>query len=825
MYETPTATFAHSHGVAGDGIVVLMEPSPDSDTRLHFTLIAAQPVPLRRMLPALQSMDLEVLHEQTDPTLRDDGSIGYGYRLTLQAGVHAAAVVAVWSPAAETRIRETFQAIWSGRAEADQFNTLVLSAGLSWQDVAVLRSYSRYFRQISLPYGQALVQRVLLDNPDATQAIMALFAARFSDTGRGPDHPERLTRMASAATELDARIDAAAHIDTDRVLRAYRSLITATVRTNAYAPEALTALAPYLVHKIRAREVDEIPEPRPLSEIIVSSPDFEGLHLRHALVARGGLRWSDRVDDYRTEVLGLVKAQAVKNAVIVPSGAKGVFVIKRHPGVVGESVDAHTRQTSGRRCYRQFISALLDVVDLTAPGVADVPRAGVVCHDGADHYMVVAADKGTATFSDTANAIALERGYWLGDAFASGGSTGFDHKAMGITARGAWVSGDAHLRELGVDTNTDEFTAVGVGDMSGDVFGNGMLLRPNVRLIAAFDHRHVFIDPCPPRERAFEERQRLFGLPQSSWADYDRSVISSGGGVWSRTAKSITLTAQIREALGLNESVTTVTPHDLISHVLRAPVDLLWNGGVGTYVKASDESHADVGDKANDLLRVDAREIRSRVIVEGGNLGVSPRGRIEYAEHGGLINADAIDNAAGVDCSDHEVEHQDRRRFARQDAPRPGIESHRSACQPHRPRRGVGACQQPRSHPDSLGLEVQRVEVRGRPRAHDRRAREAARGESQAREPAHQRRVLEPAQGRQRTVHATARDPLGAREARLEGGSAVGRADRRIALHRDAGPLLPGSIARRAGGPILDHPLVARSSRPRPSTTSWRHPA
>jgi glutamate dehydrogenase len=600
-------------------------------------------------------MDLEVLHEQTDSRPGDDGSAGYAYGLTLQPGEHAAAVVTIWSPEAQVRIRETFQAIWSGRAEADQFNTLVLSAGLNWQQVAILRSYSRYFRQISLPYSQARVQRILLDDPESTQAIIALFAARFGDVGHGADHPERLARMATAAAALDARIDAAVHIDADRVLRAYRSLITATVRTNAYAPEALTALAPYLVHKIRAREVDEIPEPRPLSEIIVYSPDFEGLHLRHALVARGGLRWSDRVDDYRTEVLGLVKAQAVKNAVIVPSGAKGVFVIKRHPGAVGESVDARTRQTNGRRCYRQFISALLDVVDLTPPGVADVPRAGVVCHDGADHYMVVAADKGTATFSDTANAIALQRGFWLGDAFASGGSTGFDHKAMGITARGAWVSGDAHLRELGIDTSVDEFTAVGIGDMSGDVFGNGMLLRPNVRLIAAFDHRHVFIDPCPQVQRAFEERQRLFVLPQSSWADYDPGIISTGGGVWPRTAKSITITAQIREALGLDDSVTTVTPHELIGHILRAPVDLLWNGGVGTYVKASDESHADVGDKANDLLRVDASEIRSRTIVEGGNLGVSPRGRIEFCDHGGLINTDAIDNAAGVDCSDHEV--------------------------------------------------------------------------------------------------------------------------------------------------------------------------
>lgn len=634
--------------LSGDGIAVGLGRADDGG-RLRFVLAAAQPVPLRRMLPALQSMDLEVLHEQTTVRPQADGNHCHVYDLVLQPGPDAATGLTRNREQADRQIRETFHAIWAGRAEADNFNALVPAAGLSWRQVCVLRSYSRYLRQSPMPYGQGRIQSVLLANPGATRAAVQLFDARFGRGDRSAHDPQRRAAIAAAERELATQIDRVVHIDADRILRAYRTLIDATVRTNAFAPEALSASAPYLVHKLRARDIDELPQPRPLSEIFVYSPDFEGVHMRFGLVARGGLRWSDRHDDYRTEVLGLVKAQAVKNAVIVPVGAKGVFVVRPSAGA-----DPAAARTRGLRCYRQFVSALLDVVDSTAPGIAP-PRSGVVCHDDADAYLVVAADKGTASFSDAANAVALDRGYWLGDAFASGGSAGYDHKSMGITARGAWVSGDSHLRALGIDPDDGEYRVVGVGDMSGDVFGNGMLLRRGIRLVAAFDHRHIFVDPEPAGPRAHRERRRLFDLPRSSWDDYDRALISAGGGVWPRTAKTIEVSPQMRTALGITDTSATLTPNELIGHILRAPVDLLFNGGVGTYVKAGDEQHADVADKVNDGLRVDADQVRARIIVEGGNLGVSPRGRVEFARRGGRVNTDAIDNAAGVDCSDHEV--------------------------------------------------------------------------------------------------------------------------------------------------------------------------
>ncbi|BBY17367.1 NAD-glutamate dehydrogenase [Mycolicibacterium litorale] len=634
--------------LSGDDIAVALARTGD-DGRLRFVLAAVAPVPLRRMLPALQSMDLEVLHEHTTSWTRADGASCHLYDLMLQTGADAAAGLARDWDQTDRRIRDTFHAIWAGRAEADNVNALVPSAGLTWRQVCVLRSYSRYLLQSPMPYGQNRIQSVLLENPAATRAVVELFEARFGRGDRAAHDPRRQADIAAADDELAAQIDRVVHIDADRILRAYRSLIAATVRTNAFAPEALSAAAPYLVHKLRAQDVDELPQPRPLSEIFVYSPDFEGVHLRFGLVARGGLRWSDRHDDYRTEVLGLVKAQAVKNAVIVPVGAKGVFVVRPSAGT-----DPSAARTRGLRCYQQFVSALLDVVDSTAPGAAP-PRSGVVCHDDTDAYLVVAADKGTATFSDTANAVALDRGYWLGDAFASGGSSGYDHKAMGITARGAWVSADSHLDALGIDAERGEFRVVGIGDMSGDVFGNGMLLRRGIRLVAAFDHRHIFVDPDPSGDPAHRERRRLFDLPRSSWDDYDRALISDGGGVWPRTAKTIVVSAQMRAALDITDQSATLTPNELISHILRAPVDLIFNGGVGTYVKAGDEQHADVADKVNDGLRVDADQVRARVIVEGGNLGVSPRGRVEFARRGGYVNTDAIDNAAGVDCSDHEV--------------------------------------------------------------------------------------------------------------------------------------------------------------------------
>ncbi len=599
--------------LAGDDIAVGVTDTAE-EGRLRFSLSALHPVPLRRMLPALESMDLEVINEHTNSWNRPDGSVCHVYDLVLDTN----------GPVASEQICDTFRAVWAGRIEADRFNALIPVAGLHWRQVAVLRSYSRYLRQLPMPYGQNRIQQVLLDNPGAAVAAVALFEARFKD---GADS----AAIEAADERLAAEIDRVAHIDADRVLRAYRNLINATVRTNAFHDGAFSAAAPYLVHKFDAQQIDELPQPRPLSEIFVYAPEFEGLHLRFGLVARGGLRWSDRHDDYRAEVLGLVKAQAVKNAVIVPVGAKGVFVV-RQPAA-GREEALH--------CYRHFVSALLDVVDNDT--------------EGEDPYLVVAADKGTATFSDAANAVALERGYWLGDAFASGGSAGYDHKSMGITARGAWVSGDSHLEELGIDADADEFRVVGIGDMSGDVFGNGMLLRRGIRLVAAFDHRHIFVDPVPSAEAARGERERLFALPRSSWDDYDRTLISAGGGVWSRESKTIAVSEQMRRSLGITESPTHLTPNDLIGHILRAPVDVLFNGGIGTYVKAGDEQHSEVADKVNDGVRVNAADVRARVIVEGGNLGVSPRGRVEFARRGGHINTDAIDNAAGVDCSDHEV--------------------------------------------------------------------------------------------------------------------------------------------------------------------------
>ncbi|WP_231395833.1 NAD-glutamate dehydrogenase domain-containing protein [Mycobacterium sp. URHD0025] len=635
----------------GDAVAVNLDWAGAGNGRLNFALAALDPVPLRRMLPALQSMDLEVLEEQAGTWTRPDGRVCHIYHLLLQPGPDVIAALAQPQDDTADRIRETFQAIWTGRADSDGFNALILRASLNWRQVTVLRSYSRYLRQLPLPYGQTRIQRVLLDNPAAARALLDLFEARFDRTEQPADSPHRVARITEAEQRVAAEIDHVLHIDADRILRSYHNLINATLRTNAFAPDALTVWAPYLVHKLDAQSIDELPQPRPLSEIFVYSPQFEGLHLRFGLVARGGLRWSDRHDDYRTEVLGLVKAQAVKNAMIVPVGAKGVFVVKARPAA-GESP-----RVQGLRSYRQFIAALLDVVDKTAPSSSDDrPRfGGVVCHDGPDPYLVVAADKGTATFSDSANAVALDRGYWMGDAFASGGSAGYDHKAMGITARGAWVSGDTHLAELGIDSDSDEFSAVGIGDMSGDVFGNGMLLRPGLRLVAAFDHRHIFVDPQPDTVPARRERQRLFELPQSSWDDYDRSSISRGGGVWPRTAKTIAITPEMRTALGIDDHETRLTPTELISRILCAPVDVLFNGGIGTYIKAADEQHSDIADKVNDPVRVNAEEVLARVIVEGGNLGLSQRARIAYARRGGLVNTDAIDNAAGVDCSDHEV--------------------------------------------------------------------------------------------------------------------------------------------------------------------------
>ena len=550
-------------------------------------------------------------------------------------------------------VEDTLDALWRGHIEDDGFNALVLDAHLSWRQVMVLRAYAKYLRQGGTRFSHAYIERVLRSNTTVTRLLVRLFESRF-DPARQAGQAERSEAITE---EIRGELDDVAVLDHDRVLRAYLGLILATLRTNFFADQAAghapgggPRQVPYLVVKLDAAAVPDLPAPRPKFELFVYSPRLEAVHLRFGAVARGGLRWSDRSEDFRTEILGLAKAQEVKNSVIVPSGAKGGFVCKRLP----DAADREAYQAEVLACYRTFISAMLEVTDNLQAGRV-VPPPGVVRYDGDDPYLVVAADKGTATFSDTANEIAQSYGYWLGDAFASGGSEGYDHKKMAITARGAWESVKFHFATLNLDVDTDDFTVAGIGDMSGDVFGNGMLLSEHIKLVAAFDHRHIFLDPSPDPATSFAERQRLFALPRSSWADYDPTVISAGGGVWSRTAKSVPLSASAAEALGLDSDVRALSPDQLISAILAAPVDLLWNGGVGTYIKASTQSDADAGDRANDAVRIDATAVRARVIAEGGNLGVTQAARIEYALAGGLINTDFIDNSAGVDTSDHEV--------------------------------------------------------------------------------------------------------------------------------------------------------------------------
>ncbi len=537
---------------------------------------------------------------------------------------------------------EAFLKVRAGAIEDDGLNALVLGAGLAWRRIQLLRALSRYLVQTGIPYSFSYMRSLLVAHPGLAGQLVALFEARF-DPKRGARARKRQER------ELDEKIDAAleqvASLDADRVLRGLASVIRACLRANYYRKGEDGAPRPFISFKLRCADVLELPEPRPLFEAFVFSPEVEGVHLRAGKVSRGGLRWSDRREDFRTEVLGLMKAQQVKNAIIVPVGAKGGFYVKRYPEGVA-------RQEQGKHCYRTYIRGLLDVTDNLA-GDRVVPPPDVVRHDEADTYLVVAADKGTASFSDVANEIAAEYDYWLGDAFASGGSHGYDHKEMGITARGAWESVRRHFAEMGLDTQSDPFTVVGIGDMGGDVFGNGMLLSRKIKLVAAFNHRHIFIDPDPDPEVGFKERRRLFKRPRLAWSDYDPAALSEGGGVFERSAKRVELSEQARRALAIDKA--SATPNEVISAILAAPVDLLWNGGIGTYVKASDESHADVGDRANDGLRVDARELRCRVVGEGGNLGLTQRARVEYARGGGRLNADFIDNAGGVSSSDLEV--------------------------------------------------------------------------------------------------------------------------------------------------------------------------
>ncbi|MGW2663769.1 NAD-glutamate dehydrogenase domain-containing protein [Nocardia tengchongensis] len=598
-------------------------------------------VRLSRILPILHGLGAEVIDEFPIDIVRDDGILCRIYRFSIELSAQVA------DDPLRDRFIDAVLAVWHGHSESDRLNALVVEAGLTWSEVAVVRAYARYLRQTRLPIGLERIESVLRENAPVAAALFDLFKLRHDPTLQ--NDAEAIT---SVRTQIEAAIEHVTSLDADRILRAYLAMIMHTSRTNHFTDtEAALAL------KLEPTNLAFLPQPRPRFEIFVYSPRIEGVHLRFGSVARGGIRWSDRPDDFRTEILALAKAQAVKNAVIVPMGAKGGFVVKHAPLPTGDTAaDQRRLHAEAVACYRQFISALLSVTDNRDPGTGRiVPPANVVRHDDDDSYLVVAADKGTATFSDLANAVAIEKNFWLGDAFASGGSTGYDHKAMGITARGAWESVTRHFRELGADAQSDDFTVVGIGDMSGDVFGNGMLLSRHIRLVAAFDHRHIFLDPNPDSGTSFSERARLFGLPRSSWMDYSADLLSPGGGVYSRAAKSIPVTTEVRELLALDSSVTLLPPDELIRHILRAPVSLLWNGGIGTYAKAGSEDHLSVADKTNDGVRVNAGELRCAVIGEGGNLGLTPRARIEFAERGGRINTDALDNSAGVDCSDHEV--------------------------------------------------------------------------------------------------------------------------------------------------------------------------
>jgi glutamate dehydrogenase len=611
------------------------------------------PISLSEVLPALSSMGVEVVDErpyQLDHVDRPSYIYEFGLR---------------YAPGMPDLMREAFQdtirAVWEGFNEIDGFNALVLGARLTWRQATVLRAYAKYMKQGNSPFAVDYIEEALRGNTDITRMLVQLFEARF-DPGRNgvaADAEARTARVDEIVTRIERALDDVASLDHDRILRSYLTHIRATLRTNYFQLGEDGKHHAYMSFKLEPSEIPDLPQPRPRFEIFVYSPRVEGVHLRFGAVARGGLRWSDRRDDFRTEVLGLVKAQMVKNTVIVPVGAKGGFFCKQLP----DPGDRDAWLAEGVACYKTFICGLLDITDNLVDGV-NVPPEGVVRHDSDDSYLVVAADKGTATFSDIANGVAHDYGFWLGDAFASGGSVGYDHKAMGITARGAWVSVQRHFRERGVDCQTQDFTCVGIGDMSGDVFGNGLLCSEHTLLVAAFDHRDIFLDPTPDPAASFAERKRMFGLPRSSWQDYDSSLISEGGGVYARSLKSITISPEVRKALDLGSDVTAMTPAELMKAILKAPVDLLWNGGIGTYVKSSDETHADAGDKANDAIRIDGRDLRARCVGEGGNLGLTQLGRIEYAVYGadrgadrrgGAINTDFIDNSAGVDTSDHEV--------------------------------------------------------------------------------------------------------------------------------------------------------------------------
>lgn len=609
------------------------------DFPLHLRIFQlGKAIPLSTILPILANFGLITDNEQPNKIDLKNGDVRWISDFAIsyeQKELDIAKVSGIFTDA--------FLNICNGRAENDGFNKLVLGAALNWHEIVILRAYSKYLHQIGFRFSQHYLEQTLARHPLITKDLITLFMAlhdptKARDTSLTNDIENRITNALDAVTSLDE----------DRILRRFMLLIKATLRTNYFQRDKQKQRKHYFCFKLSSRSIPDMPLPVPLYEIFVYSPHFEGVHLRNTKVARGGIRWSDRPEDFRTEILGLMKAQIVKNAVIVPSGAKGGFVLKR--SLLGLTRDEINKEVIQR--YTDFISGLLDITD-NIVDKKEVRPADVACHDDFDPYLVVAADKGTASFSDLANSISATYQFWLGDAFASGGSAGYDHKKIGITARGAWESIKRHFRELNIDVMQTDVTVVGIGDMSGDVFGNGMMYTKHIKLVAAFNNRHIFIDPTPNPETSFQERVRLFNLPVSAWSDYNKELISAGGGVFDRSLKSITLTPEMKKVLGT--AVDSTTPNELIRIILKAPVDLLFNGGIGTYVKAKTESNADVGDRTNDYCRVDGAELRCKVVGEGGNLGFTQLGRVDYAISGGLINTDFIDNSAGVDCSDHEV--------------------------------------------------------------------------------------------------------------------------------------------------------------------------
>ena len=605
-------------------------------------------MPLSSCLPVFENLGLKVIAEDSYALTpkSEDGSPRDAamHNLLMERADGGVADLTRLKPLLE----DAYHAVCRGELESDGFNRMVTMAELPWRDVTILRAAARFLRQANITFGQNYMEQALSQNPDIARLLVELFYVR-NDPGLSHDHETRMARAIALHTKIDAALGDVKSLDDDRIIRRLRNVIDMTLRTSFFQKDGEGCFKPYVAFKLDSRKLEELPAPSPLVEIFVYAPNVEAVHLRFGKVARGGIRWSDRREDFRTEVLGLVKAQQVKNAVIVPVGAKGGF----YPKLLPQNATREEVQAEAISAYKTFIGALLDITDnIGAQGEVIAPK-GVVRHDGDDPYLVVAADKGTASFSDIANGIAVERGFWLGDAFASGGSRGYDHKKMAITARGAWEAVKRHFREMGQDIQSEPFTCVGVGDMSGDVFGNAMLLSKQTRLVAAFDHRHIFLDPNPDPAAGWAERKRLFDLPRSSWADYQASLISKGGGVYARSVKEIVLSPEIKKLTGLKKD--RVAPTELMRALLLAEVDLLWFGGIGTYVKSSAQSQADAGDRANDALRVNGRELKVKVVGEGANLGLTQLGRVEYAREGGRINTDAVDNSAGVDTSDHEV--------------------------------------------------------------------------------------------------------------------------------------------------------------------------